>query len=283
MRKVLLASAAAVFGLGITAAKADVTVFATIDKTKTITIYEELTVTKNVFLDVDVDLIPDKFAESVALVNQRNENNEGCGNCAEKVDTIGTDGGGAGSGNGNSGILSINLASGNMMNQASAVSASVDVRQVGGGDNGGDVNTDTGFAESMAAAEQINQNSLVRTVDLQFRDGNVIGSLNGNTGVIHANVGPGNMGNQANTLSLAVSFAEFGVALSEADLGQDNLMNTVYESDSIGDGLIGINKAASVQGSINNNAGIVGVSISSGNFANQGNIVSFSAVQYDGV
>lgn len=278
MRKILLAAAAAVIGLGISGAMADVTVVANITKTKNITIFEDLFVQKHVLLDVFVNSTPEKFAESVTLINQSNDNNEGCGNCAEKTDTL------FNSGNNNAGLLSINEASGNMMNQANAISASIDVRNVGGGDGGpGDeiIEDGAGFAESQAGVSQINGMSNAVTVDLLFRDGTINGSLNGNTGVIHANVGPGNMGNQANALSLAVSFAQDGVALSEADLGQFNTFNRVSESDAFGDAGIGvgITKSASVVGSISGNAGIVGVNVTSGNFANQANVVSFSAVQ----
>jgi len=290
MRKVLLTGAAAIFGLGISSANATVTIDAQITKTKHITVVENLTVSKFVTLDVLVDSLPDKFAESVALINQTNDNSEGCGNCAEKVDSIQGSANRNGSGNNNSGILALNVASGNFMNQANSISAAVDARTVGGGGGGEpqQVEGGTGFAESMAAAEQRNNDSMVRTVDLLFRDGEIVDSLNGNDGVIFVNVGPGNMGNQANALSLAVSFADEGVALSEADLGQWNQRNTVRESDSLGGGGagcdlgtcgFGINKSALVQNSINGNAGIVGVNVSSGNFANQANITSFSAAQ----
>lgn len=276
MRKVLLAGVAAVFGLGISSAMADVTVEALIKKTKTITIVEDLDVFKDVILTVNVISEPDKFAESVTLVNQSNERNEGCGNCAEKTDTLFE------SGNDNSGILSINEASGNMTNQANAISAAVDTRTVGGGGGGPPaVNTNAGFAESQAAVSQDNNNSIVRTVNLLFRDAEIENSLSNNTGIIFVNVGTGNMSNQANALSLAVSFALEGVALAEADLGQFNTFNKVFESDSVGvpPAEFGINKAVLLTNSINNNAGIVGVNVTTGNFANQGNVVSFSAVQ----
>ncbi|MCH9011770.1 MAG: hypothetical protein IIA68_01745 [Proteobacteria bacterium] len=293
MRKVLLAGVAAVFGLGISGAMADVTVLANITKTKTILIEEFLNVAKDVDLDVFVISAPDKFAESVALVNQSNEDNEGCGNCAEKTDLITL------SGNDNNGIFNINLASGNMMNQATVISASVDARTVGGpptdpNDPGPTPTTGTvGFAESQAAASQINggfhvggasQGNIIRAVNLLFRDATILRSLNDNTGIVYANLGTGNMGNQANVLSLAVSFAEEGVALSEADLGQFNTFNKVFESDAVGEGisgrreLDGINKTARIVNSITANSGIVGVNLTTGNFANQANVVSFSAV-----
>jgi hypothetical protein len=93
------------------------------------------------------------------------------------------------------------------------------------------------------------------------------------------------MNNQSNVLALAFSERPGGVALAEADLGQFNQTNVSLESDGqhvvgesvVGDG-VGVNKTASIIGSINGNTGIVGVNQAAGNMANQANIVSFSAV-----
>jgi hypothetical protein len=98
------------------------------------------------------------------------------------------------------------------------------------------------------------------------------------------------MNNQANQLSLAVSLLgdthEGGVALSEADLGQLNVNNSAHESDSAPldttDIQIGINKSASMTGSVSNNVGIVGVNQGAGNMANQGNNVSAAFVVVGG-
>ncbi len=117
----------------------------------------------------------------------------------------------------------------------------------------------------------------VKTVNVVFRNAVVDASFSGNSGVLHGNQAAGNMNNQANALSLAVSLAETGVALSEADLGQYTVFNEVMESDS-GDGLVGINKLSRINGSFNGNSGIIGFNQTTGNMANQANVVSLSVV-----
>ena len=288
MRKLILATAVAVFGLGFGSANATVTIDTTIIKIKDVKITESLDVTKNVLLLVVVAITPTKFAEATVLINQVNTLNEACTNCAEKSNTI------SGSGQNNSGVLNINQASGNMANQGSAVSVSVDLRTTPpGGENGEPpvVVDGRGFAEALAANEQVNQDNTVDTVNLFFRDAEILNSFNNNSGIIHANQSVGNMSNQANDVAMAVSFAIGGVALSEALLGQFNIENTVRESDALDpDGVVdpdtgqtpgadvGIHRTASIVNSISTNAGIVGVNQSTGNMANQANKVAFAAV-----
>jgi hypothetical protein len=256
-------------------AYADVTVLATITKDKDKTVLERIDKNKSVELHVAVDVNVIKAAESDALVNQSNDFNEACENCAEKRDFI------ENSGNFNSGIVTVNQAAGNMNNQASAVSVAIDVRTTPGG-GAGDVPApdpdDRGFAEAQAAADQRNDNNRVESVNLLFRDTVIAGSFNGNMGVVHVNQAAGNMANQANVLSMAVAFTP-GVALSEADLGQVNAFNTVLESDTGGAEFVGVHKSATITASVNGNTGIVGVNQSSGNMANQANVVSFAATQ----
>ena len=145
------------------------------------------------------------------------------------------------------------------------------VEQVNGGSNDGhEIATD---------------GNIVDTINIVFRNALITNAINNNTGVVQVNQSPGQMNNQSNVLALAFSLRPGGVALAEADLGQFNQGNFVGESDGqqvsgkavVGDG-IGINKSASITGSINGNIGIVGVNQSAGNMANQANIVSFSAV-----
>ncbi|RDD62665.1 hypothetical protein DRB17_05750 [Ferruginivarius sediminum] len=267
------------------AVQADVFVNATIDKVKTVNVNETINVDKFVNIDAFVDNNALKAAESLALVNQRNEDNEACTNCAEKQDIIND------SFNTNSGLVTWNQAAGNMNNQANAISASVDNFVPGDGDDGGDPESEpTGFAEAQASAEQINGDrdgeggaNTVDSVNILFRDARLIASGNGNSGVLFLNQSAGNMNNQVNELSLAVAFADEGVALSEADLGQWTTGNFVGESDGsvpggdpAGDG---INKAATINGSLNGNAGVIGVNQSVGNLANQGNVFSLAGVQ----
>jgi hypothetical protein len=274
MRKWIILSLAMWFGIGIGMAYADVHVFATIDKDKDKFVLERIEKVKLVELHVAVDVVVIKAAESDALVNQRNFANEACENCAEKRDII------ENSGNTNSGIVTVNQAAGNMNNQASAVSVAIDVRtQPPGGVIVPQPDPDDrGFAEAQAAADQRNDHNLVESVNLLFRDTLISGSFNGNTGVVHVNQAAGNMANQANVLSLAVAFTP-GVALSEADLGQVNAFNTVFESDAGGAAFFGVHKSATITASVNGNTGIIGVNQSSGNMANQANVVSFAATQ----
>lgn len=303
MRKQLMVGVASAALFAATSAYADVTVTAVIDKTKDITVTQTVTITKTVTADATVIAVADKFAEADALVNQSNHGNRACENCAEKTDIIGP-----GSINGNAGYVSVNQSAGNMNNQANAVSAAIDSGVFGGGSGGGtppppsqDPGT-VGFAEANASVQQINGgfNSTTETgatpvitpdantidsINILFRDSTITASINGNRGVVQVNQATGQMNNQSNTLALAFSLREGGVALSEADLGQFNQNNFVGESDgqhlvgnvATGDGL-GIHKSASINGSINGNIGIIGVNQAAGNLANQANVVSFAAV-----
>ncbi len=264
MRKWVVISMAAWLALGLATAFADVTITATIDKTKDIIVSEDLTKVKVVDLLVEVNATPDKFSESDVNVNQRNFGNEACENCAEKQDQL------VGSGNSNAGVLTINQAAGNMNNQGSAVSIAVD-DVAPPTTNGG-----TGFAEAQAAVDQRNRENLVESIAILFREATIggagegEGSLNDNTGVVHVNQSPGNMNNQANALSMAVSFDQ-GVALSEADLGQFNTVNQVFETN--------VFKTATITASVNTNSGVVGVNQSAGNMANQANVVSIAVAR----
>jgi hypothetical protein len=262
----------AVVGLFSTVAMADVNVKATVDKKKDITIVERIGIDKTVDIKAEIKVTADKAAESQALTNQTNDRNEVCTNCDEKKDAI------VNAGNSNDGVLSINQAAGNMNNQGNAVSIAIDTCPpfcgTGGGKDPG------GFANSQAHVEQKNTFNTVDTVNVLFRDANINSSINNNAGVAHVNQAPGNMANQANSLSLAVSLAQGGVALAEADLGQVNTNNVVKESDALGvrgPGFVGITKRADIVGSVNANTGVIGVNQSAGNMANQANVVSFAS------
>jgi hypothetical protein len=281
-----LASASALaLGLGLAAAfvappaSADVFVTATITKDKDITITETITITKTVTIDAVVDIDVEKAAESDALVNQTNNGNEACTNCDEKIDVI------LGSGNNNAGVLSVNNASGNNNNQGNVVAVALDLRvglPPGEEPPPPAPSTVGGFAEAQAAAEQFNDFNSVDSINLLFRTAQISGSFNDNHGIIHANNSAGNMANQANAFSVAVSLittgAEDAVALSEADLGQSNTFNRVLESDAGGTPFVGINKLAQIDGSVIGNTGVVGINNTAGNMANQGNVVALAAV-----
>jgi hypothetical protein len=310
MRKLLMLSVASVALLTAASAYADVTVTATIDKTKDITVNENVTISTNVSAQTFISVTADKFAESDAVVNQSNHGNRACENCAEKSDLIGSSDSSVGANDsvsGNAGYVSVNQAAGNMNNQGNAVSVAIDSGSFGGGPppppptTSGEAVSGVGFAEANASVQQINGGfnstntegpttivgdpNFVDTINVLFRTATIANAINDNTGVVQVNQSPGQMNNQSNVLSLAFSERSGGVALAESDLGQFNQGNFSLESDgqqivedvTVGDG-IGIHKSASILGSINNNIGIVGVNQSAGNMANQANVVSFSAV-----
>ncbi len=111
MRKATLLAAAATFALGLSTARADVYVDIDVYKSVDINIIELVTKLKLVALDVIVHIDPDDAAESSATSTSDNDWNRACENCAEKSDLI------TNSINDNSGIVSVNQASGNMNNQ----------------------------------------------------------------------------------------------------------------------------------------------------------------------
>jgi len=246
--KLLFFGVAAWIAIGVVPAFADVDVLAVITKTKDIQITELINITKVIELDSLTIVETTKAAESQALINQSNFQNHVCENCAEKRDVL------TGSVNFNEGITSVNQAAGNMNNQGNAVSVAIDV------------NSDAaGFAEAQASAQQLNTLNRVNSINILFREALIADSVNFNIGIAHVNQSPGNMNNQANAVSFALSQAP-GVALSEADLGQFNTGNVVTENNVL--------KTAQISGSVVGNTGMVGVNQSSGNMANQANIVA---------
>lgn len=297
MRKALLVGGIATSALLAQSAWADVSVLATIDKTKTIRVIEILQKVKSVSFSVVVTANVQKAAESLGVVNQTNANNLACENCAERNDVIDN------SINNNAGIVTLNQATGNMNNQGNNVAVAVDIGRPPppppGGPGGQEAPGPQGFAEAQAHTDQRNgitdlavndgevtfdpAGNIVDAINLVFRSGDITNSVKSNTGIALINQAPGNMNNQANNLSMALGFPEaFGVALAEADLGQVDAYNRVLEA---GDGFqpeIGINKRANIAGSITGNSGIVGVNQGVGNMANQSNTMAVAAVVFIG-
>lgn len=277
LRKATLLSAVAGAALLASSASADVFVFGTVDKTVTVTIDETITKTKNVFLDVNIVDAPEKFAESTALYNQRNQNNRACGNCAEKLDTI------VGSVLANVGITSVNQASGNMNNQSTVIAFSWDLPPVedppgppGPGQDPGA----TGFAHAQVAGSQYMLTNIVDTINIIFRDAVIDGSVNSNVGITAVNQSAGNINNQANAISISVSLSN-GVALADTALGQFNIGNlsgTNQHDSTAVDGQTerNVSKLVSINNSISGNLGITQVNQAAGNFANQSNAVAIA-------
>ena len=260
MRK-LLVGAVSALALSVTPALADFETNADIRVDKDKRVVELIAKIKVVALVVVVADEPEKFAESMALFDQDNRNNEACENCAEKKDNI------TNSVTFNEGITSVNQAGGNMNNQGTVISVAFDADGENGDNGNGEPSPFSGFAESQASGEQVNYQNTIDSIQILFRDSVITDSVNDNTGLTYVNQATGNMANQANALSVAVSLAP-GIALSEADLGQLNAENDVFEFDII--------KDSRILRSVNRNDGVTGVNQSSGNMANQANVVSIA-------
>lgn len=265
--------------------------FATAQLEKDVTTNELINFTTLVNLDQLVDNThATAFAESTATAKQTATNDTSATSAVDRTDTI------AGAGLGNEGAVSTNQASGDQNNQGTIVSAAIT--------NSG-ASTEAGFAHAQAEATQTNGAALVanplddgpalipspgndvEAVNVAFRDALITGSFNHDIGLVFANQSVGNNNNQLNVLSLAFSDRPQGVAIAEADLGQFNTDNKVGESDGIqvdstGTAVrvagIGINKSATIDGSLIGILGIFGVNQEAGNNGNQANIVSVAAI-----
>jgi hypothetical protein len=260
MRKWLVMSVIGGLALLPALAFADVDITVTITKTKDQTITETLDITKDVDIDVDVKLKTHKAAESDTLVNQKNEDNKDSNAFTGSNSAINSVSG--------SGIVNVNQASGNMNNQANAVSVAVDP---GGSSNNNGFHffdrfdPDSAFAHSQAAADQKNENNESKNFFASSTSSLTVGG----TGIVNVNQASGSMNNQANAVSVAVGVgSKAGVALSEADLGQVNSYNyagaAFYASSATINNVTG--------------SGIVNVNQSSGHMNNQSNVVSVAAV-----
>jgi hypothetical protein len=186
--------------------------------------------------------------------------------------------------NDNWGVVTVNQASGNNNNQGSALTAAVDdytppppVPEPGLG----------GYAEAQAAVDQKNgvekvepgqfgpDRNIVDSANIIFREGHIIDSINDNIGLVMVNQATGQMNNQANNVAVAISLdPSGGVALSEADLGQETSNNFSHESEA--------DKFAMLTGSVNNNTGVTLVNQGVGNMTNQANVLSVGAVAVGG-
>jgi hypothetical protein len=291
MKKALYATAGSALALILLAAhapaSADVNVFATINKTKDITITELITINKTVNIIVAAAFDPRDIqaaAEANALLNVTNSDNVVDGfdiGGDEEIPEYGIHLNATleGSATGNTGVFGVNQDVGNMVNQGNAVSVA-------------GVDDTPSFANAQAEADQVNTFNTsydferlrdAETGDLiPFRDlpldpasflpnkaASITDSINDNTGILNVNQNAGNMNNQNNGVAVAIGLGSL-VALSEAALGQTNAHNFVQENETV--------KHNTITGSINGNTGVVQVNQSTGNMNNQGNVVSIAAI-----
>jgi len=257
-----------------TMAAADVSVTGNVSKDKDVTVTEDVAITKDVYIDVDLVVEAEKAAEAESFLNQDQTDNFACENCAEKTAEV------VGSILGNSGLVNLNQATGNMANQSNAISFALD----GGGDGTvpppppDEPVAGYGFAHAQTGAEQVMVGNEIDTINVIYRNALITDSINDNTGIVFVNQAVGNISNQANILTVGVSLNGL-VALAEADLGQQNASNLFTEHDTEKAALIG-GPEPGEGGSINGNTGVVGVNQSAGTLGNQLNAVNVSAAIY---
>lgn len=154
-----------------------------------------------------------------------------------------------------------------------------------------------GAAEAQAIANQRNVLNTSREADpgavgdlgagridpndmLMFKHALTEDSINGNSGILGVNQDVGNMVNQANVVALAVTNSERALTHAQAETDQVNTGNFSFHREStafdITDPEANPNLTATITGSINDNAGIVGVNQNAGNMNNQVNLVALS-------
>lgn len=263
MRKAFLLSAVAGVALFASSAMADVFVDGNVAKTVSVEIDEVILKTKTVAITVAITDEVDAAAEATTLYNQRNQDNFACENCAEKLDRI------IDSINGNTGITSVNQASGNNNNQATVVSFAYDlpVEEDPPGDPGPGDPINSAFAHAQTAGAQYMVTNTIETINIVFRDAVINNSVNTNIGITAVNQSAGNINNQANGVAIAVALPN-GVALADTALGQFNTSNIVDESN--------VSKRAAAINSINANIGVTQVNQTAGNMGNQSNTVTIA-------
>jgi hypothetical protein len=254
---VALLGAMALGMAGAPVAQADVTVTGTVQKFKTKTVTENITITKNVKIDVQITPVADAAAESQVVNNQSNTfvflhdlNDEGSTTTAE-IANAGGDG---------SGILYINQSPGNINNQANEASIAAATNTLGT------------FVHSEVAVEQINTGNVANETNQTKKTTINFSSLTGSDGVIGINQASNDMNNQKNALSAALSF-DGVAALGEVDLGQFNTNNTALEFDAVnrtdeilGGGTspdTGVFQFNQASGPLNNQANAVNIAIGS--------------------
>jgi len=100
-------------------------------------------------------------------------------------------------------------------------------------------------------------------------------SVQGNSGILGLNQDAGSMVNQANVVSLGVTVSPASFTEAQAAADQVNTENLVFRTELLFD-FDNPDPAARIVGSINDNAGIVGVNQNAGNMNNQTNAVALA-------
>jgi hypothetical protein len=286
--KLATLTSALALGVGLAAApaSADVLVNGVVTKEKFVTVEISVTKDKNVVIESDFARNLVSAAEAFSINNQVNERNE-IGrstnapvqddffnfmlNLSATMDDSVSD---------NEGVLGLNQDAGNVNNQANVVSTAIIQQDVEAADAA------PSFAHSEASTEQRNTENQEEhlsvlteieeggglTPDNLVRDKTaaIRNSVNDNSGIIGINQATGNGLNQSNNIAVSVGIGSV-LALSEADLGQENSNNTLEDVNTV--------KLDVIRGSVNGNQGVIAGNQSVGAFNNQANAISFSALR----
>jgi hypothetical protein len=142
-----------------------------------------------------------------------------------------------------------------------------------------------GSAEAEAVVNQRNEVNFVDDAvdgeldDFQLElDALIENSVSTNTGIVGVNQDVGNMVNQANVVSFAITNSETAFVDSEAFAEQVNVENFARQEEFLDceNGSCDADRTAEIQNSVNNNTGIVGVNQNAGNNNNQANAIAMA-------
>lgn len=283
-REILGLAAAVVAGAIASPALANVTAIATINKTKDVTVIEHITIIKDISVGAVVDTpFFARAAEALALANISNHDNVTDRTIDESAAEIGLFSSDArinrtstitASIVSNHGTVGVNQDTGNDVNQANLIAFAV-------------TDISNNFTNGEASVDQKNYNNLVdfswvpseQPELAQYYDVNLTatmtGSVNRNTGIIGVNQNSGNNNNQTNAVAIAAGLplgdvsTGRGVALAEADLGQENTGNKVRA--------VNVHSTAGMSTAVSGNTGIVGVNQATGNNSNEANVAAVGA------
>jgi hypothetical protein len=281
---------AGVFLLGASAARADLSVFATVTKTKTSTIDETITINKAINVTVDQAFTPDAAAEQMITKNQRNGDNlVEDENALSLALLLGDSFASA------DGVVMINQSPGHANNQANEVSvtfsnesptddpqgvythAQIDIGQVNGADEkmpqasnrfvslspGVYVNAIAGLGEVDGGGGLDGDLLSILSV---LASGNPFAGLGeGGSGIVAINQAANSLNNQDNAVAMALGDRS-SFALGDLELGQFNQNNLIDVSDQIRVDLV-------AGGAFNGFSGVVLLNQASGVGNNQANLL----------
>lgn len=278
-----MALALAVLGAG--SAMAEVDLFWEVDKDKNVTITEETRISKDVEIDVRLSQDFVSAAKADAYVNSDvgynvvdpdafdgDDDRFDPSRVDQNLNLQATIGGEAGGSiNANSGLILFNQDVGANTNQGNTIVIAADPTADtvdGAAVEDGALTTAQTYVDERTTFNDVvhREGQLAGVPQIQSA---IVGSIEGNSGVVGVNQSAGAMNNQHNVLTAAIG-TDAAVALADAGLNQYNAYNVVEE--------VNTEKLDLIQSSINGNSGVVMVNQSSGNMNQQATIINLAAL-----